>query len=164
MWLLSFFTQDGIPKTGLSPLIKVINVETDSSVIDNAPMDETGDGFYKYEFGAYDPTIDYAIICDSVTLSGVGRYTYASSGEYNNVLNSIESTVGLIDIRTILIRKIQTNKLELSDGSVDNWILYDDPPNDNVPLLTFSVTDKDGNLIVQSPNVPSIRSKATEGV
>jgi len=157
MWLLAFFTQDGMPETGLSPLIKVINVETDAVIVNNAAMSETGDGFYKYDFSAYDPEVDYAIICDSVTLSGVGRYTYASSGEYNNVLNSIESTVGLIDIRTILLKKIQTNKLELSDGDTDNWILYDD---DNItPLLTFSVTDKDGNLIVQSPNVPSGRSK-----
>lgn len=159
MWLLAFFTQDGMPETGLSPLIKVINVETDAVIINNAAMSETGDGFYKYDFSAYDPEIDYAIICDSVTLSGSERYTYASSGEYNDVLNSVESTVGLIDIRTILLRKIQTNRLELLDGNSGNWILYDDPPNEDVPLLTFNVADKNGNLIVQSPNVPSRRSK-----
>ena len=157
MWLLAFFTQDGMPETGLSPLIKVINVETDAVIVNNAAMSETGDGFYKYDFSAYDPEIDYAIICDSVTLSGVGRYTYASSGEYNKVLNSIESTVGLIDIRTILIRKIQTNALRLSDGNVGNWELMDD--DGTSVLLTFDISDKDGNLIVQSPNVPSRRSK-----
>jgi hypothetical protein len=121
-------------------------------------MLERGDGFYGYDFSAYNPQKDYAVICDSVTLSGVERYTYASSGEYSEVLDSIESTVGIVDIRTTLLRKIQTNRLELFDGDTDNWILYDDDAA--TPLLTFSVSDKSGNIIVQCPNTPSKRSGA----
>jgi len=159
MWILAFFTHAGIPATGLSPLVKVLDIETGSAVVDNEGMSETGAGFYRYDFTTYDIAHDYAIICDSVTLSGTERYTYASSGEYNNILYSISSTIDIIDIRTTLIRKIQTNKLELSDGDTGNWILYDDPPNDNVALLTFNVTDKNGNLIIQPANIPSRRSK-----
>lgn len=158
MWILSFFTQDGIPTTGLNPLVKVLDVETGYSVVDNELMLETGDGFYRYEFNAYEPSRDYAIICDSVTLSGSDRYTYASSGEYHTVLDSIESTVGMVDIRTTLLRKIQTNRLELADGDTDNWTLYDD--DTSTPLLTFSVKDKSGQLIVQQPHTPSRRSMA----
>lgn len=121
-------------------------------------MIEKGDGFYGYYFTSFNPEQNYAIICDSVTLSGVERYTYAASGEYHDVLNDIESTVGIVDLRTDLLRKVQTNRLELFDGDTDNWILYDD--DGITPLLTFSVSDKDGNIIVQCPNTPSKRSHA----
>jgi len=158
MWILASFTHDGEPVAGLSPVIKIRDVDTGVVVISGAPMIDKGDGFYSYDFSAYNPQRDYAIICDSVTLSGVERYTYASSGEYNEVLDSIESTVGIVDIRTTLLRKIQTNRLELFDGDTDNWILYDDDAV--TPLLTFSVTDKDGDLIVQCSQSPSKRSGA----
>lgn len=158
MWVVAYFTQDGVPATGLSPTIKIRDVESGNIVVDSISMVEKGDGFYGYDFTIYNSTKDYAIVCDSVTLSGVERYTYASSGEYNESLNSIESTVGTVDSSTTLIRKIQTNRLELLDGGTDNWILYDDDAV--TPLLTFSVTDKDDNVIVQYPNVPSKRSSA----
>jgi hypothetical protein len=156
MWILAYFTRDGEPAAGLAPLVKVRDVETGDIVIDNASMLERGDGFYGYDFSAYNPQRDYAVICDSVTLSGTERYTYASSGEYNEVLDTIESTVGIVDIRTTLLRKIQTNRLELFDGDTDNWILYDDDAL--TPLLTFSVSDKNGDIIVQCPSTPSKRS------
>jgi len=158
MWVVSYFTQDGVPATGLSPTIKIRDVESGNIVVNSVSMVEKGDGFYGYDFSAYNSTKDYAIVCDSVTLSGVERYTYASSGEYNESLNSIESTVGTVDSSTTLIRKIQTNRLELLDGNSDNWILYDDDAV--TPLLTFDVTDKDGNVIVQYANTPSKRSSA----
>jgi len=158
MWILASFTCDGVPATGLVPLVYVRDVETGSLVIDAAPMAEKGDGFYGYEFSAYNPSRDYSIMCDSLTLSGVERYTYASSGEYNEVLDSIESTVSVVDLRTLLLRKIHTNRLELFDGDSDNWILYDD---DRVtPLLTFSVSDKDNSIIIQQPHAPSKRDAA----
>jgi hypothetical protein len=158
MWILAFFTDSGEPALGLSPLVKVLDVATGLTVVNDENMVETGDGFYRYSFDAYEPSRDYAVICDSVTLSGAERYTYASSGEYAEVLNSIESTVGLVDIRTILLRKIQTNRLELDDGDTDNWVLYDD--DKSTPFLTFSVKDKSGNLIVQQPHTPSRRGMA----
>jgi len=158
MWILAHFTRDGEPATGLSPLVRIRDVETAVVVVTGSLMSEHGDGFYRYDFSLYNPERDYAIICDSVTLSGVERYTYASSGEYNEVLDTIESTVSVVDIRTNLLRKIQTNRLELFDGDTDNWILYDD--DETTPLLTFSVSDKNGDLIVQCPNTPSKRSGA----
>jgi hypothetical protein len=67
--------------------------------------------------------------------------------------------VGVVDIRTTLLRKIQTNRLELFDGDTDNWILYDDDAI--TPLITFSISDKDGDVIVQCSSSPSKRSGAT---
>jgi len=158
MWVLAYFTEEGQPVTGLSPTVLIKDVDTGADVIAGASMDDIGDGFYRYDFSAYNPTRNYAVTCDSITLSGVDRYTYAASGEYGEVLDSIESTVGLVDIRTTLLRKIQTNRLELFDGNTNNWILYDDDAV--TPLLTFSVSDKNDDIIVQCPNSPSKRSGA----
>jgi len=158
MWVLAYFTEEGQPVTGLSPTVLIKDVDTGADVITGSAMVDIGDGFYRYDFSAYNPTKNYAVTCDSVTLSGVERYTYASSGEYGEVLDSIESTVGVVDIRTTLLRKIQTNRLELFDGDTNNWILYDDDAV--TPLLTFSVSDKNGDIIVQCPSSPSKRSGA----
>lgn len=158
MRIVAFFTDNDVPAMGLSPIVNILDVATGFTVVSGESMVELGDGFYRYDFDIYEPARDYAIVCDSVTLSGSERYTYASSGEYAEVLNSIESTVGLVDTRTSLLRKIQTNRLELEDGNLDNWVLYDD--DSTTPLLTFSVTDKDGQLIVQPPHTPSKRSMA----
>lgn len=152
MWVLAAFSEDGEPALGLSPTVRIRDVLNGSLIITDDPMVEKGDGFYGYDFTAYDVTKDYAIRCDSVTLSGTDRYTYSSSGEYSDVLDGI-------DIRTTLVRKIQTNRLELADGDTSNWILYDD--DNTTPLLTFNVTDKDGNSIAQQAKIPSRRSKGT---
>jgi len=157
MLILSWFSQSGAPATGLSPTIKIRDANTGVLIVDELPMVERGDGFYAYDFVAYDQEEDYIILTDSVTLSGSERYQPAASGEYNDALNTIESTVDLVDVKTTLLRKIQTNKLELADGSSNNWILYDD--DNTTALLTFSVTDKDGSAIVQPANAPSKRSK-----
>jgi len=159
MWIVSFFADSGDPAIGLSPIVNIRDVSNGSLVVTSGAMIEKGDGFYAYDFIGYDDTKDYAVRSDGVTLSGIDRYSYASTGEYNELLNEIKSTVNDIDLRTLLIRKIQTNRLELVDGDTENWILYDDPPNEDVPLLTFNVTDKNGDLIIQSANVPSKRSK-----
>ena len=157
MWIASFFTENGEPATGLFPVVNIRDISDGSLVVSSGIMIEKGDGFYAYDFSGYDDTKDYAVRADSVTLSGIDRYSYTSTGEYNDILNEIKSTVDNIDIRTLLIRKLQTNRLELADGNIGNWILYDD---DSVtPLLTFDVLDKNGDLIIQQANMPAIRSK-----
>lgn len=60
---------------------------------------------------------------------------------------------------TTLIKKMLINRLELADGVASNWVLYDD--NDITPLLTFSVTDKDGLTITQPSGAPSRRTRGT---
>jgi hypothetical protein len=121
-------------------------------------MTEVGDGFYKYNFAGFNSSKDYSILCDSVTLSGVERYTYATSEDYG-LVTDIDTNVDTVDVTTTLIKKVQINKLELADGATDNWVLYDD--NDVTPLLTFSITDKDGNTILQPTGAPSRRTRGT---
>lgn len=55
-----------------------------------------------------------------------------------------------------LIRKIQTNRLEIAAGATANWKLYDD---DNALLLTWDVKDASGNAITIPAGSPSRRTK-----
>jgi hypothetical protein len=58
-----------------------------------------------------------------------------------------------------LAKKMLINRLELADGSTDNWILYDD--DDSTPLLTFSVTNKSGGAV----DLPSVApARRTRGI
>lgn len=160
MWVMAHFTHSDVPVTGLSPLVTIVNIDTGATVIGNAGMIDKGGGFYGYDFVAYDVTKNYTFTCDSVTLSGTERYNFATSGEYGTILDDIHDTVDTVDVRTLLLKKIQTNKLILNDGDIGNWTLYQD--NGIEPLLVFNVSDKNSEMIISQVHVPSRRSKAVE--
>ncbi len=61
------------------------------------------------------------------------------------------------DLRAILLEKFQRNRLELTDGTTNNWVLYDD--DDVTPLVTWSVADKNGATIIQPGTAPSRRTR-----
>ncbi len=99
--VLAVFTENGVPKTGLSPTLKIYRLDTKALVVTDDAMDEVGGGQYVYDFTAWDPAINYSTICDSVTLSGAERYAYSSiSGS-----NVIEDTLSEADILRILLAK-----------------------------------------------------------
>lgn len=73
----AYFSEDGAPKTGLSPTIDIIKVLDNSEPVSAQAMVEVGKGFYKYEFtvaAGYDPTLDWVYQCDSVILTGDEQY------------------------------------------------------------------------------------------
>ena len=83
MYILSFFTDNGSPKTGLTPTIKIRDVSDGSILINGTSMTEVGDGFYRYDYVAYDSEKDYAIVCDGgISLSDADRYVYAGNESY----------------------------------------------------------------------------------
>jgi len=139
--IVTFFTENGIPKTGLSPTIKIRRVSDGHLMVNSDPMDDIGDGWYRYIFTTYHIGTDYVVVCDGTsTLTGSERYTYGSEED------------------TEVIRKIMMNRLELHDGTAKNWKLYDD--DNTTVLLTFNVSDKNGGPIYQVTASPSKRSKA----
>ena len=80
MYITTYFASQGVPATGLTPTIKIRDLSDNSVVINSVAMSEVGDGFYKYNFAAYDAAKDYAIRCDGGnTLSGADRYTISST-------------------------------------------------------------------------------------
>lgn len=56
-----------------------------------------------------------------------------------------------------LIKQFFVNKLELSDGDVENWVIFDD--DDVTPLLKSNVTDKNGGAITSQLTVPANHSR-----
>jgi hypothetical protein len=100
-----------------------------------------------------------AAIAASVWNASMAAHTAAgSAGAFLNRLTAVRAA--LIDqagADASLTRKIQTNRLELADGDSGNWVLYDD--DSLTPLLTFSVSDKDGDPIVQPKLFPARRTK-----
>lgn len=51
-----------------------------SLVVTDAAMTEVGDGWYKYDFSAYDPTLSYVMRCDGGVAQPTGeRYTFSGS-------------------------------------------------------------------------------------
>lgn len=82
MKIISNFTENGLPKTGLSPLVYITNI-TDI----NAPLEEVtsgavtevGYGYYAYEFAGYTEQNEYIVKMDgSATLSDSERYKFGS--------------------------------------------------------------------------------------
>ena len=75
MNIISYFETSGVPASGLTPTINIRNVTTGVLAVSGAAMTESGDGFYKYDFTAYDYTINYSLLCNGgVTLANADRY------------------------------------------------------------------------------------------
>ena len=84
MIINSFFTDVGVPRTGLSPTIRIweVDVSAHSLIVTDAAMIEVGGGFYKYDFTTYDTTKNYVIRSDGgAILADSERYEVAATEE-----------------------------------------------------------------------------------
>lgn len=84
MIINSFFTDIGVPRTGLSPTVRIweVDVSAHSLVVTDAAMTEVGGGFYKYDFTTYDTTKNYVIRSDGgAILADSERYEVAATEE-----------------------------------------------------------------------------------
>ena len=156
-WITAYFENEVGPAEGLHPYIRIRKV-VDGSAVSSGTMVELQDGWYKYKFEEYEITEDYYMLADSITLRSDYRYVEGATGEYGTVSNNIYIMNNHIDCRTILMRKLFTNRLELEDGDTDNWILYDD--DSTTPLLTFNARDKAGYPVYLTPRMVAKHSKA----
>ncbi len=107
MKILAFFTNGGLPLTGLSPTIRIRDLADNSLVVTDLSMTEVGDGYYKYNFSAYDLDKDYSIRCDGGdTLPNSDRYTYAGNENYlddiENSSLSTQITANQADLKKVL--------------------------------------------------------------
>jgi len=90
------------------------------------------------------------VTLDAVTISAI-RNAIVTHVVGGNILGiTLENSLDLI-------RKILNNRLELQDGSTDNWELYDD--DDSTVLLRYDVTDKLGAAISIEPATPARRTR-----
>ena len=81
MVINSFFTRNGNVATGLSPLVFIWQMvgTVRTIVINGATAVETGNGFYAYDFVAYDKDLDYTVMVDAgAPMTVYGRYNIAT--------------------------------------------------------------------------------------
>ena len=134
--IIAFFTDNGIPKTGLNPTIKIREVTTGTLVIAGESgdiMSELGDGWYKYQFSG-DETINYAIVCDGgSTMPTSERYVYAGT-ELTEVHNTID-----------FIKQVESGRWKL-DRTTNQMIFYKD--DNTTELMRFNLYDIDGSPTV----------------
>jgi len=98
MYIISFFTESGVPKTGLSPTIDVWQVDNNAHLVVAQAMSEVGGGFYKYDYSAYDALLEYAIRCDGSAVLPTGeRYAYAGNEGFHDDIKGIQDTLTSID-------------------------------------------------------------------
>ena len=104
MYIISYFTENGVPKTGLTPTISIWRLSDNLLLIDEDSMSEVGGGFYKYDFTGYSPQIEYAIRCDGgSTLSNAERYSFAGNEGFHDDIDYIKTTVDSVEI---LVRRV----------------------------------------------------------
>lgn len=99
MLIIACFTDTGLPKTGLFPVINVWN-SGGTLVVDAQTMVERAGGFYDYGFSSYDSNENYVFRADGgSSLSDYDRYVYgtngasdlAKTGEYDVTLSGLQA-------------------------------------------------------------------------
>jgi len=89
MIIKSFFTDSGIPKTGLIPKISIKRISDDVLVVDQASMTEVSNGWYKYSFTNTITEEYYVWVDGTATLQNFDRYQYGVvEKDYQNELAS----------------------------------------------------------------------------
>lgn len=91
MIINSFFTLGGQPQTGLTPTIRIWQIDQDTQTLvigDPDPvMDEVGDGFYMFVFNdsnGFDPSKEYVFRTDGGTsLPPNERFNFGSTKEFD---------------------------------------------------------------------------------
>lgn len=150
MILTAFFTDEGTPKTGLSPTIDVW--EDDGTHTVNAQaMTEIAGGFYKYNFAGYDESLNYCIRADGgAGLSVNDRYVFNTNeiGQVTEDLTDIDTLVDTIKAKTDTINWADITFLKDIEGGrwkiVDNQMIFYKSDNSTV-VATFNLFDSDGN-------------------
>ena len=159
----SLFTSGGTPVTGLSPTIRIWQVDTggDSLIVTDAAMTEIGDGFYKYEFLTYDPTLEYLFRTDGgASLPASERYQRGSNrnsahevwdantadhnnaGTFGEAVNNININVNTALTVLDVLLKYESNRTRV-DPVANTLTIYDD---DGVTVLqVFDLYDENGN-------------------
>jgi hypothetical protein len=118
MLITAFFTDKGVPKTGLSPIISIYDLSTGIVLIDSSTMTERSGGFYIYDYVDYDNSKNYGFVAD-------GGSSLVSNERYLNSTNETDNSV--ID-----------DKVEKILGLVHHNIYIDEPEYDKYDNMTSS--------------------------
>lgn len=119
--LFAFFTDKGVPKTGLTPLISG-RKKDDTQVINAQAMTElTQPGCYYYDFAAYDEAEDYIFVADgTASLIGSDRYKSVSNdiGQVTEDITGVKSDTEAILINTDTMEADLKTYMDIKESNV----------------------------------------------
>lgn len=158
MIITAFFTENGIPKTGLSPTIRIRTLSDNVLVITDVAMTEVGDGFYKYDFTTYDGTVGYSIRCDGgATLQDGERYTSGTNDSFAEDISDqvwVDAPANVAQITNL----VQSPTMRLDSKDIDRGADWD-------PRFELEITDVDTEIRVDiTDSGGNVLSKATANV
>ena len=160
--ITTFFTNGGTPALGLSPTIRIWEIDPggDTLVVTDAAMSETGDGIYKYVFAGYDPTLDYTIRADGGATLPIGeRYQsganehdaqevwgaqttdHNDAGSFGEAVNDININVNAAIAVLDVLLKYESNRTRV-DPVANTLTIYDD--DGTTVLQVFDLYDENG--------------------
>lgn len=150
MKLIMFFTDEGVPKTGLSPVIDVW--ESDGTHVVNAQgATEIAGGFYFYDFTTYDEGKDYAIRGDGgAGLSANDRYVFSANevGQVTEDLTGIDTLIDAVKAKTDTISWADITFLKDIEGGrwkiESNQMIFYKSDNET-EVARFNLLDADGS-------------------
>jgi hypothetical protein len=61
--ILAYFTEHNVPKTGLTPTIRIRQVSDNALIVEDEVMTEVGEGFYKYTVSSVTDFEKYTVRC-----------------------------------------------------------------------------------------------------
>ena len=158
MRIVAFFTEDGAPKTGLTPSISILNLGTDTVAASGTMSELTNMIVYSYNFAGYDEDNDYAILIDGgATLTGSERYLFSA-----NVRNNLEQgqTTAQADLDNPNQYKADVSLLALEanvQGYAAAALTAYDPPT-----RAEATADKDEIIVEVDANETKIDSLQTD--
>ena len=122
--ITTFFTDKGVPKTGLSPTIDVYE-DDGTQVVTAQAMTEIAGGFYKFDFTDNDDSKTYVIVADgTATLGNLDRFM-ASSNIHGDLRQSL---------------KVTKNRLKIAGNQMK---IFDD--DETTVIFTFDLKDASGD-------------------
>ncbi len=149
-----FFTVNGVPQTGLTPTIDIWEVSPDSLVINDDPLVEIGQGWYRYNYTSYDYVKSYVFTVDGgVALTACERYKVGGNESFVEDISYEVWEEPALDHTTLganptmggymnLIKAVLVNRTRIDVGTA-TLTVYD---NDCItPLLVFDLKDSAGN-------------------
>lgn len=122
--IIAFFSEKGVPKTGLSPTLDIF--EDDGAQVATATaMTEIAGGFYKFAFTTNDDAKNYVMVADGTsTLANMDRYLASS-----NIHGDLRQSMKVIKNRLV----IENNQMKI----------YDD--DGTTVIFTFDLKDASGD-------------------
>lgn len=147
----AYFTEYGIPKTGLSATITVLDYSDGSVVVNGQAMTELSLGYYKYVYAGADNTKDYVARADGGAGQPQGeRYVPCDSGIVG-ITNDIKTKTGTINWSDITSLNDIT-VANILDGVIEGTITVQQVLS--VMLDYVAAAGEDGNTM--SPKIKNI--------